>query len=63
MTRPEPPVTASHARSAGDLERHEHPLANAALADLLPDRDHLGHRLVSESKRPRKETERRHRLI
>jgi hypothetical protein len=63
MTRSEPPVMTSQARSAGHLERHKHPLANATLADLLPDRDHLRHSLMSDSKRTRKETERRHRLI
>ena len=63
MTRAEAPVTASHARPAGDLKRDEHPLADASRADLVSNCDHLGHRLVPDRERPGKEAHRRHRLV
>lgn len=63
VTPAEAPVTTSHARSTGDLKGHEDSLADAALADLLPDGDHLGHRLVPHGKRPGEETERCHRVV
>ena len=59
----EAPVSASHARSAGDLKRHEHALAHAALAYLVPHGDHLGHRLVPNRKGPGEEAERCHRVV
>jgi glutathione S-transferase len=63
VTRAEAPVTASCARPARDLERDEHPLADAAHADLVPNRDHLGHRLVPDRERPGEEAHRSHRLV
>ena len=63
VTRAEAPVTAGHAGPAGDLERHEHPIADPALADVVADGDHLGHRLVSDRERPGEDAERRHRLV
>jgi len=63
VTRAEASVTASHARPAGDLKRDEHPLANTARADLVSNRDHLGHRLVPDRERPREEAHRRHGLV
>jgi hypothetical protein len=63
VTRAEAPVTASHARPTGNLKRDEHPLTDAARADLVSNRDHLGHRLVPDRERPREEARRRHRLV
>jgi hypothetical protein len=63
VTRAEALVPAGDAFSARNLKRDEHPLADAALADLVPDRDYLGHRLVSNCKRPGEEAERGHRLV
>jgi hypothetical protein len=63
VTRAEAPVAAGHARPAGDLERDQHALADAARADLVSDRDHLGHHLVPDRERSGEEAHRRHRLI
>jgi hypothetical protein len=63
VTPAEAPVLASHAFSARDLKRDEHPLAYATFADLVSDRYHLGHRLVSDRKRPGEEAERCHRPV
>jgi glutathione S-transferase len=63
VTRAEAPVTASRARSARDLKRDEYPLADAAHADLVPNRDHLSHRLVPDREGPGEEAHRRHRLV
>jgi hypothetical protein len=63
VTRAEAPVIASPARPARDLKRHEDPLADATLADLGSNRDHVRHRLMPDRERPREETERCHRKV
>jgi hypothetical protein len=63
VTGAEPPVKASYAPSARDLERHQHAFADAPLADLISDCDYVGHRLMPDGKGPREEPERRHRLV
>jgi hypothetical protein len=63
VTRAESLVPASHTCPARDLKRDEHPVADAAFADVVSNRDHLGHRLMPDRERPGKDAHRRHRLI
>jgi hypothetical protein len=45
--------SARLAGAAGDLERHDHPVADLDRRDPVPDGDHVGHALVAERVRAR----------